>query len=201
MAKPIVLTHGGTTSSFDFSKITRAQIYGRKRRVPLAPDGEACTRVSLTFEGSLLLRSGMSAQGYFDGEGEWIPSKELVGMDAEGKEVAFVPSTLAEPQALEGPHPAEKLLDLQVESVYALEAIEVGDDLASALGGGEVFSFPFNYRGDYQMEQAFLVGNDEGYFALVGQIAEPEWSALDVIAPPDFDEESDDDDDIDFEMM
>lgn len=200
MAKPIVLDHGGQTSSFDFSKITRAQIYGRKRRIPLGPDGEACTRVSLTFEGSLLLRSGMSAQGYFDGEGEWIPAKELVGIDASGKEVAFVPSTLGEAQPLEGPLPAEKLLDLQVESVYALDAIEVGDDLAAALGGGEVFSFPFNYRGDYQAEQAFLIGNDDGYFALVGQVAEPEWSALEVIAPPDFDEETDDDD-IDFEMM
>ena len=147
-----------------------------------------------------MLRSGMSAQGYFDGEGEWIPAKELVGIDASGKEVAFVPSTLGEAQPLEGPLPAEKLLDLQVESVYALDAIEVGDDLAAALGGGEVFSFPFNYRGDYQAEQAFLIGNEDGYFALVGQVAEPEWSALEVIAPPDFDEEADDDD-IDFEMM
>ena len=201
MAKSIVLSHDGTTSSFDFAKITRAQLYGRKRRIPLGADGEACTRVSLSSDGSFLLRSGMSAQGYFDDQGTWIPTKELVGIDPEGQAVAFVPSTLGEPQELQGPHPAQDLLDLQVDAVYALEPVEAATDLTAALDAGEIFSFPFNYRGDYQAGQAFLVGNDEGYFALVGQTAEPEWCVLDEIAPPDFDEDTEGDDDLDFEML
>jgi hypothetical protein len=201
MAKPIVLEREGAVSRFDFSKVTRAQVYGRKRRVPLGPDGEPCARASLAFDGSLLLRSGMSGQGYFEEDGHWIPAKELVGMDPEGKALPFVPSTLGEAQALEGPHSPRELLDLQVESVYALEPVEVEDSLASDLQAGKIYSFAFNYRGDYQAEKGFLVGNDEGFFALVGQTAEPEWCELDEIAPPAFDDEAEEDDDIDFEML
>lgn len=201
MAKPIVLEREGAVSRFDFSKVTRAQVYGRKRRVPLGPDGEPCARASLAFDGSLLLRSGMSGQGYFEEDGHWIPAKELVGMDPEGKALPFVPSTLGEAQVLEGPHSPRELLDLQVESVYALEPVEVEDSLASDLQAGKIYSFAFNYRGDYQAEKGFLVGNDEGFFALVGQTAEPEWCELDEIAPPAFDDEAEEDDDIDFEML
>lgn len=201
MAKPIVLERGGAVSRFDFSKVTRAQVYGRKRRVPQGPDGEPCARASLAFDGSLLLRSGMTGQGYFEDDSHWIPAKELVGMDSEGKALPFVPSTLGEGQALEGPHSPRELLDLQVESVYALDPVEVEDSLATDLQAGKIYSFAFNYRGDYQAEKGFLVGNDEGFFALVGQIAEPEWCELDEIAPPVFDDEAEDDDDIDFEML
>ena len=201
MAKPIVLQRGGAVSRFDFGKVTRAQVYGRKRRVPLGPDGEPCARAALAFEGSLLLRSGMSAQGYFEDDGHWIPAKELVGMDQNGKPLPFVPSTLGEPQELEGPHAPGDLLDLQVESIYALEPLEVEDGLVTDLQAGRIYSFAFNYRGDYRTERGFLVANDEGFFALVGQTAEPEWCELNEIAPPAFDEEGEDDDDIDFEML
>ena len=201
MAKPIVLERAGAVSRFDFSKVTRAQVYGRKRRVPLGPDGEPCARAALAFDGSLLLRSGMTGQGYFEDDGHWIPAKELVGMDSDGMELAFVPSTLGEPQPLEGPHSPQELLDLQVESVNALDPVEVEDGLASDQQAGKIYSFAFNYRGDYRAEQGFLVGNDEGFFALVGQAAEPEWCELDEIAPPAFEDEAEEDDDIDFEML
>ena len=78
---------------------------------------------------------GMSAQGYFDDQGTWIPTKELVGIDPEGRAVAFVPSTLGEPQKLQGPHPAQDLLDLQVDAVYAREPVEAAAAYADPTAG------------------------------------------------------------------
>lgn len=45
MARNIVVTLHGEESSFDFKAIDRAAIYGKRRRVALDRDGEACTRV------------------------------------------------------------------------------------------------------------------------------------------------------------
>jgi hypothetical protein len=69
MAKSIVVDRGGAVSSFDFTKVSRSKLYGRRRRMALDPSGRACTRASLTADGSLLILAGMTAQGYFDGEG------------------------------------------------------------------------------------------------------------------------------------
>ena len=69
MAKPIILSHGGAVSKFDFSKIDRKKIYGKKTRMNLDPSGEVCARADLPDDGWMLVKRGMSAQGYFDEAG------------------------------------------------------------------------------------------------------------------------------------
>ena len=91
-------------------------------------------------------------------------------------------------------------------SAETLEILEPGI-LTTVQDGGRYgyqrFGVPVSGAMDaFAMRAAnILVGNDEGYFALVGQTAEPEWCVLDEIAPPDFDEDTEGDDDLDFEML
>ncbi len=198
MARTIVVSLGGTESSFGFSKLDRKKLYATRKRIPLDANGDPCQRASLTEDGSMLVTSGMTGQGYFDEAGRWVQTAELVGLDPEGNPVDKHPSTLGTPQPLDEVEP-EALLDAAVSSVYVLEGDEVDDALQAQLDAGKIFRFAFNMRADYHPETAYLVANEHGTFALLGDGFEVPWCSLDMPSLPDDDDESDDD--LDFEMF
>lgn len=200
MARNIVVALDGEESSFDFKPIDRAALYGKRRRVALDRDGEACTRASLTEDGSILIKSGMTGQAYFDEAGQAYKLADLVAYGPDGKELTKVSSTLGVSQPLRGPIDPSELLDTRIGTVYSLNSEVLSPALESKLKAGEVFAFPFNYREDYSAEHAFLLSNDNGLFALVGVPVEHEWASLEVLAElPAVDDESDDE--LDFEMF
>ena len=201
MASNIIVQKGSDMSEFSLQKLDRAKLYGKRRRLNLDQNGQPCTRAELTQDGSLLVKSGMTSQGYFDEDQRWIPRGELIGLDTEGNQVEKAPSTLGVAQDLEGPVPAEEVLDLEVASVYMLDAVEVAPTLAEALDRGDVFRFRFNFRADYHAESAYLLKNSEGLFALVGSPAAPEWCELERVAVDSPEADSVLDDDLDFDMF
>lgn len=201
MAKPIILKHAGAVSTFDHSKVDRKKVYGKKVRMSLDPTGEVCASADLPDDGWMLVRRGMAAQGYFDEAGKYLSSRDLKGLDADGSALAPVPSTLGVEQPLEGPIGSEVLLDLKVSSIYALTPLEVSDALSSALDGGKLFRFSFNYRTDYQAEVGVLLKNKVGVFALVGLPVESDWCELDQPQPVIRFDEEEDSDDLDFDMF
>ncbi len=198
MARPIVVSLNGVPSSFEFEKLDRSKLYGSRKRQVLGPDGLPCQRAELVAEGDVLVRSGMTAQGYFDEKGYWYETKELKGIGVDDQPVEKVESTLGVEQALEGPISATEALDLAVDVVYALEPTEVAPELLQSLQGGDIYRFSFSYRGGWQASTALLVSNDEGLFALVGHKREPIWCSLNEAPPPAVEEESDE---LDFEMF
>jgi hypothetical protein len=191
MAKQIVVSLGGTNSTFDFKKVTRAGLMGRNSRRVLDPDGEVCTRASVTRDGSLLLRSGMSAQGYFTRSGgRWIPNKELIGVDPAGRPVEKVPSTLGEPQELNGPVDVEDFLDLSVASLYALDPVELDASLKKSLEKGEIYRFLFNTREDYEGQTAYLIAaKDDLPYCVIGNQTGADWIAPKSVPEETFDDE------------
>jgi len=199
MARQIAVTLDGNTTCFDFKKVDRTKLYGRRIRMLLDGDGEPCTRASLTADGSTLIRRGMTAQGYFDSEGTWVPNGELVGLDDDGNAMELVESTLGVPQPLKRVS-ASRLLDMRLQAVYALDAEDLDPGLEAALMGG-VLEFQFNYRPDYRSEAGFLVRNDQGVFALVGTMTDPPWLDLDQAPPLVEDIDDDDSDDLDFDFF
>jgi len=201
MAKPIVVSLNGQESRFDHKKLSRRKLYGYRRRQAVDARGEGCAKANLTEDGRYLLRSGMTAQGYFTESGRWVPNKELVGLRADGSVVDKVASTLGQAQELEAV-PAQTLLDLRMSSVYQLAEQSLDGALKKALQGGAIFRFAFNYRGDYEAETAFLVSNKEGIFALVGDPTEPDWMEPVASQPLAVTEDEDPfEDDLDFEMF
>jgi len=201
MAKPIVVCFNGQESRFDHKKLSRRKLYGYRRRQAVDADGATCAKANLTEDGRFLLRSGMTAQGYFTEAGRWVPNRELVGLDAEGSVVDKVASTLGAAQPLERVSP-QVLLDLRMSSVYALAEQSVDPELKEALEGGMIFRFAFNYRGDYEAETAFLVANKSGTFAVVGDVTAPEWVEPVTVQTVASEEDEDPfEDDLDFEMF
>ena len=200
MAKLILINYLGEEAKFSHKKVDRSKLYGSRKRIPLDPLGENCLRCELSDDGSTLIMSGMTSQGYFDSDINWIPNKELIGMDLSGKVLNKIPATLGVAQDVVISE-LEPLLDLAVDSIYQLDPEEVPQSIQTVLESGKVFNFPFNYREDYHAESAYLVLNDEGYFALIGNPVEPEWMELEQVVEETFESESEDDDDLDFEMF
>jgi len=200
MAKPIVVSHAGVDSSFQLQKLERSKLYGSKRRLPVDPDGQPCTRAALTDDGEVLLLSGMTALGWFDDRGRQVETSELGAQAPDGQALAPVPSTLGESQPLEGPVSPLEVLDLAVTSIYQLSADSVSEQLATSLASGEIWRFRFNYRPDFMAETAFLVANDAGTFALIGQPAPAPYLPPNAPPPPDGADDVDGDD-VDFEML
>ena len=202
MAKAIVISFDGGESNFSFAKLDRSKLYGIRRRIVLGPNGQPCQRVQLTEDGSLLLRSGMSAQGYFDNDGTQVNKSDLVGINADGSIVGRQPSTLGVAQELVGPVDEEEVLNLELTTVYHVTAEQIDQSLDKKLKKGKVFRFPLNYYADFQTETAYLLQNDEGYFVLVGMPAEPQWSEPQEVPSEVFESEDIDGvDDLDFEMF
>ena len=200
MAKQILVKQTDAISSFDFKKVDRSKLYGKRRRIPLDPEGEPCTRAQLASDGSVLIRSGMLAQGYFEPDGTWVRQGDLQGMDGAGRPVEKEDSTLGVEQELEGPVDPEELLDLDVSSIYALEKADVDAALEKSLNAGEIFRFRFNYRADYHSDTGYLVANKSGVYCITGNPAITSWSELGQIVETTFEEETMEDD-LDFEMF
>lgn len=200
MPATINLSLDGAEGIFTFSPVDRSALYGKRRRMALDETGSPCSRASLLSDGSLLLQSGMTAQGYFLPDGVWVPQGELEAVQADGLPAAQVPSTLGQTQELTEIGP-EELLDLHVHNVYLLSPESVSDVLLEAVATGRLFRFPFNFRADYTSETAVLLANDEGIWALIGYPVVPEWQELATVTSMTEMSEEDPDDDLDFEMF
>jgi len=201
MAKPILLRHEGSLSSLESTRLERRKLYGYRKRTALDPSGQPCTRAALTEDGALLIRAGMTAQGYFDEGGGWIPTKDLVGLDANGAALPLVPASLGEERALEGPIAPTELLDQAISAVYVLTPLELAPALAESLRAGAIYRFAFNPRADFREDFAYLVSNPDGaLFALAGQAVLPEWLTLAQVSATLGDDDADEDD-LDFEMF
>jgi len=200
MAKPIILTHNETASNFQLEKLERSKLYGSKRRIPVDVDGKPCVRAALTDDGEVLILSGMAAQGWFDDLGRQVEASEMEAQTPDGIALELVPSTLGVSQPLEGPVSPMEVLDLAVSSVYQLTADTIADELAASLTSGEVWRFRFNYRSDFLAETGYLLANDAGIFALIGQPTTAPYLQLNALPPVEA-ADVEDTEDVDFEML
>ena len=200
MAKPVILIHNDIASNFQLQKLERSKLYGCKRRIPVDEDGEPCVRASLTEDGEVIILSGMAAQGWFDDLGRQVEASEIGAQSSDGIALELVLSTLGVSQPLEGLVSPMEVLDLAVSSVYQLTADTISDELAASLTSGEVWRFRFNYRSDFLAETAYLLANDAGIFALIGQPATAPYLQLNAIPPVEA-AEGEDTEDVDFEML
>jgi len=200
VARVISVSLGKKESSFTFKSVERSALYGKRRRVALDAKGEPCSRASLLEDGSLILKSGMTGQGYFLDDGTFMKQGDLEGFDATGAPLEKVPSTLGVAQELVGPVDPSVVLDLRVATIYALEPEEVDGELAKELQAGNMYQFAFNFRDDYQAETGILLANENGMFALIGVPVSYVWSSLNIVTElPSVDEDTDDE--LDFEMF
>lgn len=191
----------GEVSRFRFHRVDRAKLYGRKERVVLDENGEPCVSAYLTADGAALVPPGGSAHLYVDEHFDTIERAELVPIDEDGEVLETHPSTLGEAQELV-PIGPERILDHRVVSVYQLDPEELGETLQRSLADGDLFETVYNYRGGVEHDALFLLGNDEGLFALVARPTGFAMIQRESLRLDEDDEETDGlGDDLDFSML
>ena len=199
MPKPIILNKNNHSSIFHLKKIERKKLYGFKKRLAIDENNNECKRASLTEDGQILIKSGMTSQGWFVEGGKQIELNEIGAIDENNNELELIPSTLGINQNLEGPSDPKELLDLSITNVYSIIPDEISGDLKSSLERGEIWKFNFNFRADYRMETSYILKNENGYFAIVGIPYNIKMLTPNEIPPEDDDEDIGDE--IDFEMF
>ena len=200
MAKTINISYQGESAVFGYKPIDRGVLYGKRRRVPFDGEGNECAKASLLEDGSLLIKSGMTAQGYFTPDKVWVAQGDLEAINPDGSTPELFPATVGEEVAAIEISPIDAL-HLRFGTTYALEPEVLSEGIKKDLDSGVILTFPFNPRADYEVETGILVGNENGYFAMIGQKNEYEFVGLASVVSVAEEANSDTSEDLDFEMF
>lgn len=182
------------------SKLNRADVYGWSEVQCKDKEGQVCTMATL-IDGRHVLPAGSVSMIKHDGQGNPVKTSDLVGVDANSNPVEKHPSVYSGPVQL-SKGMLDDYLALAVKAVYVMQT-EADCPFQSELEAGELFQLAFNYREDYEADDAFMVSNGTDVFLVTGQIAELEYLAQHQQESPVEDEsdEGTEDDMMDFSMF
>ena len=198
MAREIQLLLDNNLSSFAFKKVSRNDLYGFKKRIPLGSDGQPCVRAQIDEDTGQLIPSGGLEGVYINQNFSNVEKNDLVAKDPNNQTLKKFDSTLGTPQKIE-PISVEDLLSLEVTSVYALTPSSVDSKLETALSQNPCFQFPFNYYSDDNLETGVLIKSGENIFALIGNLCPSEW--VEENTQPSIIEEIQEEEELDFQMF
>lgn len=198
MAREIQLLLDNNLSSFAFKKVSRNDLYGFKKRIPLGNDGQPCTRAHIDEDTGQLIPSGGLEGVYINQNFSNVEKNDLVVKDTSNQTLKKFDSTLGTPQKIE-PISVDDFLSLEVTSVYALTPSSLDSKLETALSQNQCFQFPFNYYSDYNLETGVLIKSGENIFALIGNLCPSDW--VEENTQPSIIEEIQEEEELDFQMF
>lgn len=175
MARQAEFIINGNSVMAELKKVDRKKIYGWSTIEVFDENGSKCTLASIS-DGVHVLPSGSSSLIKFNDKGETVSSSDLVGFNQKGEKVEKVPSIYDGKVELKEAT-IDDYLSLAVKTVYQLN-MEDDTTMLSELKDGKVFSFVFNYRADYEGDDAFLISNGETAFAVIGKVADLEFVGM-----------------------
>ena len=185
----------------EFKKVDRKKIYGWSSIDVFDENGSKCKLAGLA-EGRYVIPPGSTSLVSLNSKGEAVSKSTLVGVDSDGKKVAMVPSLYDEKVVLREAT-IDEYLSVAVKSVYQLQIDENKEALLNEFNAGKIYYFVFNYRADYEGDDAFLISNGNEVFAVTGMSADLEFIGLEdneqELVPDET--EAVEEDDMDFAMF
>ena len=200
MARKAEFSINGLRVMAELKKVDRKKIYGWSTIEVFDQNGSKCKLAGLA-EGQFVMPSGSFALVSLNAKGESVSKSTLVGVDAQGKKVEKVPSVYDE---IVIPREAtiDEYLSMAVKTVYQLQVDENKETLLNALNNGKLYYFVFNYRADYEGDDAFLISNGTDVFAITGMKSDLEFIGLEDNEQELVPEEAEvEEDDMDFAMF
>jgi hypothetical protein len=176
MARKAEFSINGHSVKAELKKIDRKKIYGWSTIDVFDEKGSKCKLAGLA-EGQFVMPSGSTALVSLNLKGEAVSKSSLVGVDSAGKKVEKVPS-IYDQKVMLREATLDEYLAMAVKSVYQLQIDENKEDLINELNDGKIYYFVFNYRADYEGDDAFLVSNGTDVFAITGMSSELEFIGL-----------------------
>ena len=200
MARQAEFIINGASVMAELKKVDRKKIYGWSTLEIFDENGSKCKLASIS-DGVHVLPSGSSSLIRFNDKGETVSSSDLVGFNQEGEKVEKIPSVYDGKIELKE-STIDDYLSLAVKTVYQLN-MEDATTMLSELKDGKVFSFIFNYRADYEGDDAFLISNGQTAFAVIGKIADLEFIGLNDNETElvELEDDTQEEDELDFAMF
>ena len=198
MARKAEFTINDKSVMAELKKVDRKKIYGWSNIEVYDDNGSICKLAGLA-EGRYVMPSGSTSLITIDSKGKFVSRSFLVGVDKDGKKVPIIPSIYDEKVVL-NESSIDEYLTLAVKSVYQLN-LENDDFLLDELNNGKIYHFIFNYRADYEGDDAFLISNENEVFAITGMCAELDFIGLENNEQELYQEDKEEDDDLDFAMF
>jgi hypothetical protein len=200
MGRKVSFQIDGENVHSEIIKVDRTKLYGSTRKVVFNKDGQEC-ELSDLYEGSIILPKGSISQVLIDDQGNSVSRSDLIGFNSNGEKVNKIPSIFSIDNKCKKVT-IETFLSYSIVSIYQLVIDQ--DEMKSwrkHFMNDEIYSFEFNYREDYEGDDAFLLSNDDGIFIGVGKLNDFEFLDLSNISLEDSDEGIDIEDDLDFSMF
>lgn len=200
MGRKVSFKIEGSLLESEIVKVDRAKLYGTSKKIVYDTNKEECILSDL-YEGSIILPRGSVGQVLIDENGNSVSRSELIGFNLQGEKVKKVPSIFSIENNCKKVE-IDEFISSSIKSIYQLvideDQIETWKKFFT---NNEVYLFEFNYREDYEGDEAFLISNEDGFFISVGKSNEFEFLELSNISVEDTDEDIEIEDDLDFSMF
>ncbi|MAR43039.1 MAG: hypothetical protein CMC48_02960 [Flavobacteriaceae bacterium] len=200
MSRQIKFNLEGVLLQAPISKVDRAKLYGTSTREVYDENGDECTLSDL-YQGSVILPKGSVSQVLIDKKGNYVSRSELIGFNRLNQKVEKVASIYSQENNCKKTS-IEEFLSANIKSVYQLNIEH--DNLESwkkCFLNNEIYHFIFNYREDFEGDDAYILSNGSDFFVIVGKQNEYEFLELDTISVESDEEDIADDDNLDFSMF
>ena len=176
MARKAEFSINGQIVMAELKKVDRKKIYGWSTIDVFDEKGSKCKLAGLA-EGQFVMPSGSTALVSLNLKGEAVSKSSLVGVDSAGKKVEKVPS-IYDQKVMLREATLDEYLSMAVKSVYQLQIDENKEALINELNDGKIYYFVFNYRADYEGDDAFLISSGTDVFAITGMKSDLEFIGL-----------------------
>jgi len=199
MSRQIKFNLEGVLLEAPINKIDRAKLYGTSTREVFDENGEKCTLSDL-YLGSVILPKGSISQILIDRKGNYVSRADLIGFNKSDQKVEKVASIYSQENNCKKTS-IDEFLSANIKSVYQL--IIENDNLEKwrkCFSNNEIYHFIFNYREDFEGDDAYILSNGKDFFVIVGKQNKYEFLELDTISI-DLEEEIAEEDDLDFSMF
>ena len=200
MSRQIKFNLEGVLLQAQISKVDRAKLYGTSTREVYDENGDQCTLSDL-YQGSVILPKGSVSQVLIDKKGNYVSRSELIGFNRLNQKVEKVASIYSQENNCKKTS-IDEFLSANIKSVYQLNIEH--DNLESwkkCFLNNEIYHFIFNYREDFEGDDAYILSNGSDFFVIVGKQNEYEFLELDTISVESDEEDIADDDNLDFSMF
>ena len=199
MARKVKFNINSSLLESGIVKVDRSKLYGSSKKIVRDMKGNECVLSNL-YNGDRILPKGSISQVLVDNEGLFVSRSALVGFNSNNEPVEKVSSIFSIDNQCKKVD-LDEFLSVNVKSIYQLVIDEGDQDKWNILfANDEIYHFVFNYREDYEGDDAFLISNGEDLFITVGKKNDFEFLEQSNIVIDD-EEEEEIDDELDFSMF
>lgn len=200
MAKALNLSFKDTPFSLNINKLDRSKLYGYTSVDVKDDNGSSCGLATISEDGKHILSKGCVGYTTLNERNEYMAAADIQMKDHDGNLLEKRPSSFDLDEIPLEISSIEEYLTISVKSVYQLGAEDEAhiSSLIPLLEEHKVLKFAFNYRADYDSDDAFVIHNEDAVFMVLGAVSPFQFIGLEQMETVDIEEEDDDDDDFDF---